>query len=98
MIDLYRRVAAFADETIDALPLDAPGQVPWWPAERRDVTLQRIIVHVICDVARHAGHADVMRETYDGAIGLRSGNTNIPDGYDWPAYVAKLTELADRFG
>jgi uncharacterized damage-inducible protein DinB len=98
LIDLYRRVAAFADETIDALPLDAPGQVPWWPAERRDVTLQRIIVHVITDVARHAGHADVMREQYDGAIGLRQGNTNIPDGYDWPAYVAKLTDLAGRFG
>lgn len=97
LVDLYRRVAAFADETIDGLPLDAPGRVPWWPAERRDVTLQRIIVHVITDIARHAGHADVMREQYDGAIGLREGNTNIPDGYDWPAYVAKLTGLASRF-
>jgi uncharacterized damage-inducible protein DinB len=98
LVGLYRRVAAFADQTIDELPLDAPGQVSWWPAERRDVTLHRIIVHVISDVARHAGHADVMRETYDGAIGLRQANTNIPDGYDWPAYVAKLTDLAGRFG
>jgi uncharacterized damage-inducible protein DinB len=97
IVDLYRRVGAFSDITIEELPLDAPGRVPWWPPERQDVTLQRIIVHVTSDVVRHAGHADIMREMYDGAIGLRSQNTNIPDGYDWPAYVAKLTELANRF-
>ncbi|MEU4528574.1 DinB family protein [Micromonospora ureilytica] len=98
LIDLYRRVGAFADQTIEQLPLDAPGQVPWWRPGRRDVTLQRIIIHVTCDLARHAGHADIMREQHDAAIGLRRGNTNIPDDYDWPAYVSKLTKLADSFG
>ncbi|MBQ1016621.1 DinB family protein [Micromonospora sp. D93] len=97
LIDLYRRVGAFADQTIEQLPLDAPGQVPWWRPGRRDVTLQRIIIHVTCDIARHAGHADVMREQHDAAIGLRRDNSNIPDDYDWPAYVSKLTKLADRF-
>lgn len=96
LVDLYRRVGAFADATIEQLPLDAPGRVPWWPPDRSDVTLQRIIVHVISDVARHAGHADIMREQLDNAIGLRQDNTNVPEGYDWPAYVAKLTELAER--
>ena len=67
-------------------------------AGEQDVTLQRIIVHVIYDLARHAGHADIMREQHDGAIGLQRENTNIPNDHDWPAYVAKLTELADRFG
>jgi uncharacterized damage-inducible protein DinB len=98
LIDLYRRVAAFVDQTIEQLPLDAPGWVQWWRPGRQDVTLQRIIVHVICDLARHAGHVDIMREQHDGAIGLRRDNTNVPDGYDWPAYVGRLTELADRFG
>ncbi|MET8547194.1 DinB family protein [Micromonospora zamorensis] len=97
LIDLYRRVGVFADQTIDQLPLDAPGQVPWWRPGRQDVTLQRIIIHVTCDLARHAGHADVIREQHDSAIGLRQDNTNIPDDYDWSAYVAKLTKLADRF-
>ncbi|MFY1669941.1 DinB family protein [Plantactinospora sp. WMMB334] len=97
LIDLYRRVGVFADQTIEQLPLDAPGRVPWWRPGRQDVTLQRIIVHVICDLARHAGHADIMREQHDMAIGLRPENTNIPDDYDWPAYVTKLTKLADRF-
>ncbi|WP_328848456.1 DinB family protein [Micromonospora zamorensis] len=97
LIDLYRRVGVFADQTIDQLPLDAPGQVPWWRPGRQDVTLQRIIIHVTCDLARHAGHADIIREQHDSAIGLRQDNTNIPDAYDWSAYVAKLTTLADRF-
>lgn len=98
LIDLYRRVGDFADQTIEQLSLDAPGQVPWWRPGRQDVTLHQIIIHVICDLTRHAGHADIMREQHDGAVGCQQENTNIPDGYDWAAYVAKLTKLADRFG
>lgn len=98
LIDVYRRVWAFADQTIEQLPLDAPGRVAWWRPERRDVTLQQILVHVTYDLARHAGQADIMREQHDEAIGWQPESTNIPGGYDWPAYVAKLTELADRFG
>ncbi|WP_435148109.1 DinB family protein [Micromonospora aurantiaca (nom. illeg.)] len=97
LIDLYRRVGAFADETIETLPLDAPGRVPWWQPGRQDVTLHQVIVHVCVDLARHAGHADIMREQHDAAIGLGQDNRNIPDGYDWPAYVSKLSALADRF-
>jgi Protein of unknown function (DUF664) len=98
LIDLYRRVWAFTDHTIEQLPLDAPGRVPWWRPERQDVTLQRIIVHVLSDLSRHAGQADIMREQHDGAIGWEPENTNVPDGYDWAGYVAKLTSLADQFG
>jgi uncharacterized damage-inducible protein DinB len=97
LIDLYRRVGLFADQTIDRLPLDAPGQVPWWQPDRQAVTLGRIIIHVVCDLARHAGHADIMREQHDKAIGERKENPNLPRDYDWRAYCTKLTELADRF-
>jgi uncharacterized damage-inducible protein DinB len=96
LIDLYRRVGAFADQTIEQLPLDAPGRVPWWRPGGQDVTLHRIIVHVIYDVTRHAGHADIMREQHDGAVGWQRANSNVPD-HDWPAYVVKLTRLAERF-
>lgn len=95
IVDLYRRVWAFADETIDSLALDATGQVPWWPADRRQVTLQRILVHVIADLTRHAGHADILREQIDGAAGLRSAGDNMPD-IDWPRYIDRLTALANR--
>jgi uncharacterized damage-inducible protein DinB len=97
LTDLYRRVGQFADETIEQLPLDASGRVPWWPPDTSVVTLQQIIVHVTADVARHAGQADVMRERVDGAAGLRPGDPNLPTGFDWPAYVSKLTDLAERF-
>lgn len=96
VVDFYRAVWAFADATIADLPLDARGVVPWWPEERREVSLQRIVVHVISDTTRHAGHADILREGIDGAAGLKVSSTNLPD-VDWPAYVARLDRVADRF-
>jgi uncharacterized damage-inducible protein DinB len=95
IVDLYRRVWAFADETITSLPLDTVGRVPWWTHGRQEVTLQTVIVHVITDLARHAGHADILREQIDGAVGLSVANANVPD-VDRAAYLAKLTDLAER--
>lgn len=95
IMDLYRRVWQFADTTIEELPLDAPGRVAWWSGDRNLVTLERVLVHVIVDLARHVGQADILREEIDGAAGLRSEVSNVPE-QDWPAYVAKLTALADR--
>jgi uncharacterized damage-inducible protein DinB len=97
IIDLYRRVWTFADATIQELPLDALGHVPWWSEDRNPVTLERIMVHVIVDLARHVGQADILREHIDGAAGLRADGSNLPEQQDWSAYVAKLTTLAERF-
>ncbi|MGH3368472.1 MAG: DinB family protein [Nocardioidaceae bacterium] len=47
IVDLYHRAWRHSDATIDALPLDATGYVPWWRADRREVTLHRILVHMI---------------------------------------------------
>ena len=93
----YREVWAFSDDAVADLPLDARGVVPWWPEEHRDVTLHRIVVHVIADITRHAGHADVLREGIDGAAGLRAGVTNLPEDVAWPAYVDRLTRVAEQF-
>ena len=94
LIDLYKRVQAFCDVTIDELPLDAVGRVPWWG--EREVTLGQIMVHVIQELARHAGQADILRELTDGSAGMRPGDTDMPD-YDWSAYVTKLNALADSY-
>lgn len=96
VVDFYREVAAFGDATIADLPLDAVGAVPWWPAERSEVSLHRIIVHVIADTTRHAGHADILREGIDGAAGLTVAAANLPE-VDWPAYVSRLRQVAERF-
>lgn len=86
-----------ADATIRALPLDAPGAVPWWPEDRRAATLGQILVHVALDEARHAGHADILREQLDGTTGLHGLGNNLPewDAARWQAYVARLQRIAD---
>lgn len=78
IIDLHHLSAAHSDETIRMLPLDAVGEVPWWSAERRRVTLQQILVHVAVETARHSGHADILREMLDGAVGNGPADPNIP--------------------
>jgi uncharacterized damage-inducible protein DinB len=96
IVGLYRRVWAHSDATISALPLEATGHVPWWPAGRNEVTLQRILIHVIAETDRHAGHADIVRELIDGAAGLRDGNTNMPPGDRswWENYRGQLESAA----
>jgi hypothetical protein len=76
---LYREVQAHADATISALPLDATGNVPWWPTPPNPVTLHLILVHVTAETNRHAGHADIVRELIDGVAGLRPAVSNLPD-------------------
>jgi uncharacterized damage-inducible protein DinB len=96
-VDLYHRVWAHSDATVEALDLDATGTVPWWAEERRHPTLRRVLVHVIAETSRHAGHADIVRELADGAVGMRQVNDNMAP-IDWPAHVRRLQEVADGFG
>ena len=79
IVGLYREVWAHADVTIDTLDLDSPGHVPWWGEKGNPVTLLQILVHLIAELERHAGQADIIRETLDGAAGIREGSTNMPD-------------------
>ena len=79
IVALYRRAWAHADETIALLDLDAVGRVPHWPAEWAEVTLHRVLVHMIAETHRHAGHADIVRELVDGAVGHRPAVDNMGD-------------------
>jgi uncharacterized damage-inducible protein DinB len=97
LIELYHRVGEASQATIEALPLDTVGRVPWWPEEMANANLHHLVVRVIDDTSRHAGQADILRELHDGAVGMHRDNSNVPDGYDWVAYRAKLTALADGF-
>jgi len=67
---LYWRVWEHSDATIKALPIDAPGHVPWWP--RPDVKLFNVMVHMLNETGRHAGHADILREQLDGRTGMNA--------------------------
>jgi uncharacterized damage-inducible protein DinB len=96
IVGLYRRVWAHSDATIEALPLDAIGRVPWWRAERGEVTLHQILVHMTTESHRHAGHADIIRELIDGAAGLVPGSENLPqvDRQWWDSYRGRLEAAA----
>ena len=97
---LYRRAWAHSDATIGALGLDATGHVPWWPENRSEVTLHKILVHMIAETDRHAGQADIVRELIDGAAGLRAGNDNMAPGDSawWEGYRSRLERAAREVG
>lgn len=99
VLGLYRRVWVHSDDTIETLPLDAMGAVPWWPSERRSVTLHRILVHTIAETHRHAGHADLTRELIDGEAGRSKERSNMPawDDASWSAHFKRLQAVADSF-
>jgi uncharacterized damage-inducible protein DinB len=94
VLDLYRKAWAHAAVTFEELDLESEGRVPWWPDDRNPVTLHQILVHMVAETARHAGHADIVRETIDGQAGRFAGDANMDEGYDWPAYVAKVEKAA----
>jgi len=95
---LYRRTWAHSDATIDALPLDAVGHVPWWPADRNEVTLHHVLVRVATETARHAGHADIVRELIDGAAGSTPSQSNLPpaDQSWWQAHHDRVERAAQE--
>jgi uncharacterized damage-inducible protein DinB len=94
IVGLYRRVWEHSDATIEALPLDAPGTVPWW--SDGSVTLHRILLHMVAETNRHGGQADILRESIDGAVGLRPDNDNMAPGDEtwWADYRDKLERIA----
>jgi len=50
---------------VSGLDLDAPCA----QSENSDINVRWVLAHMIEEIARHAGHADIIRETLDGATG-----------------------------
>lgn len=98
VVAFHHASAAHADATIAALDLDAPGVVPWWPEEHRHVTLHRVLVHMAYETARHAGHADIVREMLDGLAGDGDGNLAEKTPDEWRAWRDDLVDIAERAG
>ena len=60
------------------------------------VALHGVLVHVLAETSRHAGHADILREQLDGSAGLRPENSNLPtrDEQAWADHRATLEAAA----
>lgn len=97
ILAFYRRAIDAANRNIADLPLDAPATIPWWKPEKRDTTLGRLLVHMNVETARHAGHADILRELIDGSTGMRQENTSMPtyDDSSWKEMHAKILRASE---
>lgn len=98
VLALARRAAAHAEAGVAAHALGDVGVVPWWGSAGREATLAELMVHMLDELARHLGHADILRELLDGQAGLREGVSNLPAHRtpdEWARRRARLQALAD---
>jgi uncharacterized damage-inducible protein DinB len=70
LLEAYQEVARRTDDLVAALPdlnADQPlPPAPWFEPGAR-WSARRVLLHVIAETAQHAGHADIIRESLDGA-------------------------------
>ena len=67
-VERFRAACARSNEITSTASLD--DVAAHTHHKQRGVTLRWILVHMIEETARHAGHADITRELIDGAVGL----------------------------
>lgn len=65
IVEFYGRARAAADHTIDELSLDDLGK----SSHGTTVSLRWVLIHMVEETARHAGHMDIVRELIDGGAG-----------------------------
>ncbi|MBT2900546.1 DinB family protein [Streptomyces sp. McG3] len=94
ILGFCRRTWNHSDATINELPLDAPGHVPWWPDPHSHTNLFAVMVHVLGETVRHAGHADILREGIDGRTGLRPEHEQQIDEEARAAHRARIERVA----
>ncbi len=70
VLDAYGEVARHTDELVATFPdlsADQPlPKAPWFEPGAR-WTARHVLMHIIAETAQHAGHADIIRESLDGA-------------------------------
>jgi uncharacterized damage-inducible protein DinB len=73
---------------------DDPGALV--PRGDEDISVRRVLVHMVEETARHAGHADIIRELIDGSAG--NNDRNLPEQTEeqWSAYRSRLERAAEQ--
>jgi uncharacterized damage-inducible protein DinB len=74
LADALAELAAAGEETEATIrgvalddPVPVPKDVPWFPDDVDAWSVRWVVLHLIEEIARHAGHADIVREGVDGA-------------------------------
>lgn len=104
LVDVLADYDAAARETekviadIDDLgqPVPVPRGVPWFPQDVDAWSVRWVLLHLIEETARHAGHADVVRESVDGATSI----SLLAAQEHWPAndFVRPWSRANEREG
>jgi hypothetical protein len=69
LLKTYADVAARTDALVATADLDASQALPvapWFEVGKR-WSVRRVLLHIIAETSQHAGHADILRESIDGA-------------------------------
>jgi hypothetical protein len=71
LLDDYAEAGSETDRIVRSLdmssPVPVPPDVPWFPKDVDAWSVRWVVLHLIEETARHAGHADIVREAVDGA-------------------------------
>ncbi len=72
VLDRYVEVAEDTDAAMAGIvdldrAVPVPKGVPWFPADVEAWSVRWVLLHLIEETSRHAGHADIIRESIDGA-------------------------------
>ncbi len=72
VLDMYDAIARETAAVIEKIPnvdqaVPVPKGVPWFPDDVDAWSVRWVLLHLITETARHAGHADIVRESIDGA-------------------------------
>jgi hypothetical protein len=75
VLAVYAEVAADTETIIAGIddldqPVPVPKDQPWFPADVDAWSVRWVLLHLIEETARHAGHADIIRENVDGALAV----------------------------
>ncbi len=72
VLGLYAAVAKETEAIVAEIadlgqPVPVPKGVPWFPQDVEAWSVRWVLLHMIQETARHAGHADIIRESLDGS-------------------------------
>jgi uncharacterized damage-inducible protein DinB len=75
ILDSYEQAARETEEIIAGIadlgqPVPVPKGVPWFPDDVDAWSVRWVLLHLIEETSRHAGHADILRECLDGATAM----------------------------
>jgi len=86
VLELYDQVARETEDAVAGVedlgrPVPVPKGVPWFPQDVDAWSVRWVLLHLVEETARHAGHADIIREAVDGA----SAMSLMAAAEGWPA-------------